>query len=167
MNKWFLIFKVIFIVSVLAGCSHQPTGSSSQSVRVLDSSKANLNDTRVVQRKLYDQYQQWKGTGYAMGGLSRRGVDCSGLVYLTYRDQFGLRLPRSTKDQAIVGEKVKRSQLRSGDLVFFKTGFKVRHVGIYIEDGKFFHASTSRGVMISRLDDYYWKDKYWHSRRVR
>ena len=101
-----------------------------------------------------------------MGGLSKKGVDCSGLVYLTYRENLGIEIPRSTALQSKTGKEVKRSELRAGDLVFFKTSYKVRHVGIYIEDGKFFHASTSKGVMISNLNDYYWKDKYWHSRRM-
>ena len=61
---------------------------------------------------------------------------------------------------------IDEKNLEEGDLVFFKTSVKVRHVGIYIENGKFIHASTKEGVTISRLSDYYWKDKYSHSRRV-
>lgn len=98
--------------------------------------------------------------------MSKRGIDCSGLVYTTYRDQLGIELPRTTRYQSQIGKAVKRNALRTGDLVFFKTSRKVRHVGIYIEDNKFLHASTKHGVMISKLTDYYWRDKYWHARRV-
>lgn len=119
-----------------------------------------------IKKKMYLQYQQWKGTKYSMGGLSKQGVDCSGLVYAIYREQLGIELPRSTKLQSQVGKKIDRSDLRPGDLVFFKTGFKARHVGIYIENDKFLHTSTKKGVTISKLNDYYWKDRYWYSRRV-
>ena len=124
------------------------------------------DDSAAIKQKIYAQYRKWKGTRYSLGGMSRRGIDCSGLVYITYRDQFGIELPRTTEYQAQAGKAVRRSDLRAGDLVFFKTSHKVRHVGIYIEGGKFFHASTSRGVTISGLTDYYWKDRYWKARRV-
>ncbi|WP_237066081.1 NlpC/P60 family protein [Microbulbifer guangxiensis] len=123
-------------------------------------------DGQQLKQKLYSQHREWKGIPYRLGGLSKRGIDCSGLVYTTYRDQLGIELPRTTEYQAQVGTAIRRTDLRPGDLVFFKTGHKVRHVGIYLEGGKFFHASTSRGVTISRLDGYYWRDRYWQARRV-
>jgi len=61
---------------------------------------------------------------------------------------------------------VSRSALRTGDLVFFKTGIFIRHVGVYLERGRFLHASTSHGVMISELGDVYWKSRYWKARRI-
>jgi probable lipoprotein NlpC len=75
-------------------------------------------------------------------------------------------LPRSTGFQAELGENIGKSQLRAGDLVFFKTGRTVRHVGVYLEDGRFLHASTSQGVMISGLDESYWKSAYWKAKRL-
>jgi len=119
-----------------------------------------------IKAKLYRQYQQWKGTTYRYKGLSKKGVDCSGFVYVTYLEHFGIELPRSTQHQSQVGTEVERSGLRAGDLVFFKTGVNRRHVGIYLEDGRFLHASTKRGVIISSLDDFYWRDRYWLARRV-
>ena len=79
---------------------------------------------------------------------------------------LGIELPRTTKFQSQIGKGIKQSELRSGDLVFFKSDAKARHVGIYIEDGKFLHTSKKTGVTISKLSNYYWKDKYWLSRRV-
>jgi len=61
---------------------------------------------------------------------------------------------------------VPRDELRAGDLVFFNTEFKGRHVGIYLEEGRFLHVSTKRGVMISSLGEDYWRERYWQSRRV-
>jgi len=115
---------------------------------------------------LYSQYDKWKGVRYEMGGLSKNGIDCSGFVYLTYLELFGKKLPRSTRLQSRVGKKIQTDKRCSGDLVFFKTGWKKLHVGIYLENHSFLHASKKKGVMISRLDDPYWKSKYWKTKRV-
>lgn len=123
-----------------------------------------LND--AVYQKLIAQYHEWKGVPYKLGGMNKRGVDCSGFIYDTFRSKLGVDIPRSTELQSQVGKTIKKSQLRTGDLVFFKTGFNVRHVGVYLDDGEFMHASTSRGVMISNLANVYWKAKYWKSIRI-
>ncbi|PHS33082.1 MAG: peptidase P60 [Methylophaga sp.] len=123
-------------------------------------SQSSINDL------LQAQYNNWQGAPYRLGGLSKKGIDCSGFVYLTFKDQFGLILPRTTKLQVKQGERVSARKLQTGDLIFFKTAWRTRHVGIYLSDGRFLHASTSKGVIISRLDNVYWKKKYWTSRRV-
>ncbi len=125
-----------------------------------------LNDSRRVQAILYSQLREWHGVPYRNGGLSKRGVDCSGFVYLTFGTRLGIRLPRSTGGQASIGRNIRQSSLRPGDLVFFNTGWKVRHVGIYLGGRKFIHASTSRGVMASSLDNRYWSQHYWKSERI-
>jgi len=116
--------------------------------------------------KLYKQYNHWRGAPYKYGGLSRGGVDCSGFVYQSYKSVFNISLPRSTKDQVNRGKRVYINELRSGDLIFFKTGYKTRHVGIYVENGKFMHASTSRGVTLSNVRSGYWREHYWQARRL-
>ncbi len=111
--------------------------------------------------------REWLGTPHRMGGTDRRGVDCSGLVMRIFQDRFGISLPRETVDQVRVGRFVSRSRLRPGDLVFFRPSWKKQaHVGIYMGRGRFLHASSSRGVMISDLDDPYWRECYWQARRV-
>ena len=65
-----------------------------------------------------------------------------------------------------MGKRIRRSQLRAGDLVFFKTGWAKRHVGIYSGSGRFIHASTSKGVISSQLDSDYWRKHFWQARRV-
>lgn len=124
-----------------------------------------LSDSRYVAALLNIYIRDWQGTPYRFGGLSHRGVDCSGFTLMTYREIFGLQLPRTTKEQAGWGEKVKRAQLNPGDLVFFKTGFRQKHVGIYLQDYQFVHASLSKGVTISSLDDDYWQSHFWQARR--
>lgn len=118
-------------------------------------------------KKLYSQYNQWRGTPYKYGGLSLNGVDCSGFVHQTYKAVYNISLPRSTDQQIRQGKPVSITALKTGDLLFFKTGWKVRHVGIYLEKGKFVHASTSRGVTISNLNDTYWQKSYTQARRPR
>ena len=122
-------------------------------------------DPEVVQL-LYAQYNDWRGVRYREGGLSKSGVDCSGYVYLTFREQFAHRVPRTTELLAGTGRQIDPRRAKAGDLLFFKTGWKQRHVGIYLENGAFMHASTSRGVMISKLRNPYWADAFWMARRI-
>ncbi len=123
-------------------------------------------DTQAVLNRLYAHYQQWRGVPYRLGGENRSGIDCSALVRTVYQSAFGVNLPRATDSQAQFGNKINRHQLKAGDLVFFKTGRRTRHVGIYLEDKKFLHASTSIGVTISHMDNLYWRSRYWKSVRI-
>ncbi|CAH0991194.1 hypothetical protein SIN8267_01296 [Sinobacterium norvegicum] len=132
------------------GTDHQQAGSSPSSV-----------DGRLQQ-----QYQLWQGVPYRYGGNSRAGIDCSAFVQTTFDQQFNQSLPRTTAQQSLVGRQIERTQLKSGDLIFFKTGVNSRHVGIYLGDGTFLHASTNLGVTITPLSDHYWRRHYWQSRRV-
>ncbi len=118
--------------------------------------------------QLYQRHEQWQGTPYQLGGLSQQGIDCSGFVQLTFIDEFGLQLPRTTTAQSRQGYPIPEQQLRAGDLVFFNIPAqgKLQHVGIYLEQNKFLHASTSQGVIISDLTTTYWQDNYWKSIRV-
>ena len=115
---------------------------------------------------LHRQYAQWKGTRYQFGGLSNKGIDCSGFVHVTFKKQFSINLPRTTVEQKSLGSEVLRKSLQVGDLVFFKTGKRFYHVGIYLKDDHFLHVSSSKGVMISSLDNIYWNKRYLLSRRL-
>lgn len=118
-----------------------------------------------VREALLAQHQQWMGTPYRLGGTSQHGIDCSALVRTIFRDTFELDLPRSTRGQVHEGRPIDRQSLRAGDLVFFRPPGPYNHVGIYVGEGRFLHASTSKGVIISRLDNVYWNRHYWQSRR--
>lgn len=156
-------------VSVLLVCLTLVTGCSSITLKsnapVIQPPAVSQDKLGIVNR-LLKQYQQWQGVQYRYGGLSKSGVDCSGLVLLTFRDQFKVALPRSTQYQANVGTQISITQLKPGDLVLFKIGFSGRHIGIYAGEQKFLHASKSRGVIFSRLDSPYWKESFWQARRV-
>lgn len=154
----FVVLSIITLVTpCFSGCAAQQT--------VAPPARISASDAPLVQ-KLYQHYNQWRGVAYREGGMSKRGVDCSGFVHLAYKQSLQRNIPRTTELLMSSGEKVSSSQLRPGDLVFFKTGWKKRHVGIYLKQGKFMHASSSRGVMISRLDNPYWSEAYWMARRL-
>ncbi len=112
------------------------------------------------------EIQSWLGTPHRMGGLSRRGIDCSGLVVVLYDDLFDMRLPRTTTALMRKGRRVEARNLTAGDLVFFKPASKFHHVGIYLGQGEFVHTSTSQGVMLSHMDDDFWRQCYLTSRRL-
>lgn len=181
------IIKNWLLVSVylLSGCASQDT------TQAIDFSASSLNNSaarshqkqlavfdrpavqsvkgkskRAIKRALYKQYRNWKRVRYKIGGMSKRGIDCSGFVYLTYLNQFGIVLPSNTYEQHKLGELVARRDLRPGDLVFFKTDDKSNHVGMYLKRGRFLHASSSNGVTISYLSDSYWRNRYWKSKRI-
>ncbi|ARO88228.1 glycoside hydrolase [Nitrosospira lacus] len=155
----------VLIITALAGCSSVPEREAPKAVYVTGA-KSDLDNTALVKESLYAQYSQWKNTKYQLGGLSKNGIDCSGLVHVTFKTRLGIVLPRSTEFQSELGQDVDKSQLRAGDLVFFKTGIVVRHVGVYLEEGRFLHASTKQGVTISRLSETYWKSAYWKAKRL-
>lgn len=107
------------------------------------------------------------GVPYQYGGNSKGGVDCSGLTCNVYESAVQKKLPRSTREQYQTGTPVEKDELQFGDLVFFNTtGRKPSHVGIYIEDDLFAHASVVSGVTISSLESTYYKNRYVGARRV-
>ena len=119
-----------------------------------------------IQKQLEAEYQRWQGTPHRMGGNGRSGVDCSGFVKAVYKNIFEMNLPRTTKSQVRLGRPVKKSELQAGDLVFFKPPSYPRHVGIYLSNSEFIHASKSKGVTISRINPYYWGNYFWTARRL-
>jgi cell wall-associated NlpC family hydrolase len=120
-----------------------------------------------VEQILRAETLRWKGTPYQLGGTGRRGIDCSAFVMTVFRNTFGIELPRCTDSQVQVGIHVSKAQLRTGDLVFFRTSrYSVNHVGIYLKSGEFAHTSKSRGVTISSLYNGYWQSRYWTARRI-
>lgn len=113
---------------------------------------------------LYAEVSFWLGVPYRHAGLSRKGVDCSGFTYLMYQKVYRRKIPRSTSDLSKMKmHQVSKRDLQTGDLVFFATSKnrnRINHVGIYLKDGQFIHASTSRGVIVSHLDEGYY-DRTW------
>ena len=111
----------------------------------------------------------WLDTPHRFGGVTRQGVDCSGFVMEVFRVVYQVSLPRTSADMGRVGKKISRHQLREGDWVFFNTagGRKVTHVGIYLSNNRFAHASSSLGVIISSLDERFYQRTFSHAGRVK
>jgi cell wall-associated NlpC family hydrolase len=141
------------------GPSSSPEGDAAKPAMKVSS----LNE---VKASLMQAYRDWKGTPYLLGGGSKEGVDCSRFMNIVFDEYFGIDMPTNTKEQLNVGSKIRRAAIRTGDLVFFKTGRKTLHVGIAVNSGEFLHASTSNGVMISKLGKSYWRNRFLVARRV-
>lgn len=121
---------------------------------------------------LLSEAQTYLGTPYRYGGMTRNGIDCSAFVLSVFGTSVGISLPRVAAAQAQEGESIEKENLQKGDLVFFSHGrSRISHVGIVenvSEDGevKFIHAATSKGVMVSSLNDSYWGPRYRFAKRI-
>jgi len=126
-----------------------------------------VEESAVEQSRLDKIIRSYLGVKYRLGGSGKLGMDCSGLVYAVYRDYNNTHLPPNTRKLYGQLPRVKYRELTFGDLVFFSLqGKHVSHVGIYIGDGRFVHASRSRGVVISSLDESYYRESYAGACRV-
>lgn len=118
---------------------------------------------------LLDEAYAWLGVPYLYGGKTRKGADCSGFVFAVFDQALGIELPRVSRDQGEHCKKIKKSELKPGDLVFFCTGkdkHRVSHVGIYVGNNNMIHASSKVGICIAPIDSKYFIDTYHHSGRV-
>ncbi len=121
----------------------------------------------IIQNKpLYELIDSWWGTPYRLGGTTQKGVDCSSFVQTIMLGVFAMQLPRTAREQKEVSSWIPMTDLKEGDLIFFNTRGSVSHVGIYLHNNKFVHASTSGGVMISDLNETYWSRKLLGAGRV-
>ncbi len=123
-----------------------------------------VEDVPSISDIVLAQYDDWRGVRYRSGGEDFNGVDCSGLVRAIFRDAFEIELPRTSEEQSRMGEAVPRGQIRPGDLVYFVDRGR-DHVGVVVNDGQFLHASSKKGVIVSKLDGY-WQKRLLRVRRV-
>jgi hypothetical protein len=159
----------IILLIMLGACSNTAPVASKSVPLQTEPKKKSIDATLVEDLPsvlLRNEFDIWEGTPYRFGGANKQGIDCSALIQKIYLSSFNLKLPRTTARQSRQGYPIQKSKLKVGDLVFFKTSLTENHVGIFVGDGQFLHASSSQGVMISALNNSYWRSKYWQSRRI-
>ena len=122
---------------------------------------------RTGKSRLWQAAQSWLNVPYKFGGMDRSGIDCSALSRTLYQDAYGIELPRMARDQMQGGRFVRQPWLKAGDLLFFRDyrGTFQDHVGVFLGDGKFIHASSSQGVTISDLFSAYYQERLISARR--
>lgn len=117
--------------------------------------------------KLYQFVYDWIGTPYRLGGGTKKGIDCSGFAFELYNKVFSTLIGNNSRNIFSMVNPIKKEELKEGDLVFFKIGSRsITHVGVYMGNNKFAHASTSKGVMISDLNEAYWTRYYYKGGRL-
>jgi len=123
----------------------------------------------MLDHQLIEFLESWYGTPYKMGGVDKTGVDCSAFVQSLMLTMYGVNVPRTSQEQYDQCKRISRNKMVEGDLVFFRTQKKkgVSHVGVYLRNNKFVHASTSSGVMISDLGEEYYSKRFVGSGRYK
>lgn len=151
---------ILFLI-VLSSCTNL-----SQKPREVGDSNQRESSIENEKSLLYSFFLDYKGVPYKLGGVDKSGIDCSAFVQRAFSEVFMVSIPRTTQTQMKYGLNVEYSSRNTGDLVFFKTGENTYHVGIYYENDNFIHASTSKGVMISNLNEFYWLNSLLEIRRI-
>lgn len=141
---------LLILVLVLSACGsrrHTVKNPSAVNAAAVANAMSNLKS-----RSLYRFITDWTGVRYRLGGLDKNGIDCSGFAFLLEKEIYGIQLPRRSRDQAQVIKNKNLGQLKEGDLIFFSFGGnEVDHVGVYLNDDYFVHASTTRGVVVDNI----------------
>jgi cell wall-associated NlpC family hydrolase len=164
----------LLVLLLCAGCSStvrfSSTPSKSRGQKQLPTTpppEAKINPG-IATDNVTRECRSFLGTPYHYGGVSEAGLDCSGLVCLVFKKAGEIVLPHSSKKLRTLGRKISLAQARPGDLLFFKAGYLggVNHVGVYIGNGRFIHASTKLGVIESGMDDEYYRSRFVEVRRL-
>lgn len=172
MIRYFLLGYCFFCMLLLSSCSSTARLRQTAVQTSQLSQRLGFKVNRKDDLRLFSEAARWLGTPYRYGGISRKGVDCSGLVNQIYRQVYHQTLERTCKGIATHNcRKIMKSNLSSGDLVFFNTSKKKRkginHIGLFLKNGYFIHASTSRGVIISNLQEEYYRKAWKQGGRVK
>lgn len=152
--------------------SSSQSSTSSATLSSAEEKKLGMTITSKDNKKLYKEIAGWIGTPYKYGGSSKSGTDCSGFVYSIYQAVYGKTLTRQSSGMLTNNcNKINKSDLKEGDLLFFRTDGKKsttpNHVAIYLKDNKFAHASSSKGVVIANLTDSYYIKTWLTGGRVK
>jgi len=144
------------------------TSSNSSSLKKKYAEKLGVSESDIKNTNLYQFINEWYGVPYKYAGKDKNGIDCSGLTSTLYAKVYAKKISPSTKALIDEVKKIKESDLKEGDLVFFNIGTShPSHVGVYLQNHKFVHASSKKGVMISDLNESYFKKYFYSAGRVK
>jgi len=132
----------------------------SSSLQLKYSVLLNTDASEIKNIRLFEFIDEWYGTKYKLGGTSKQGIDCSAFSQFLFAAVYGLSIPRTAREQYKLTNRISRTELKEGDLIFFNTRGGISHVGVYLQNNKFVHAAASGGVMISDLFDDYWVRRF-------
>lgn len=162
MQKKRLIFPISLLILLFIQCGTNFAPKPYYS----DLSRQILSHDELVE-KMKKEIRTFYGAPYKWGGDSPRGTDCSGMIKTIYRNAVGINLPHNADEIYKRAKKIYKIDLLFGDLVFFSSdGRRATHMGLYISKGYFLHASSSRGVILSKLSDSYYKSQFIGARRI-
>jgi lipoprotein Spr len=172
----FRILSLCIGFFMVLGCYHETASNRTYPVRMNNAVRESIHIIEEIQinnqekkaRPLLQRIHFYLGTPYKFGGTSRRGMDCSGFVTTVYRESYKTKLARSSENIYSQCQKIVNENLAIGDLVFFsdRSKQKIGHVGIYLGEERFAHASVNNGVIISRIGEEYYCTRYLGGGRV-
>lgn len=137
-------------------------------LRLKYATQLGVKENELGNRKLFFFIDEWYSAPYKYGGLDKSGIDCSGFTCTLYNNVYSKKVPRSTKDLFASCSAIDNKDLKEGDLVFFKIEKSdVSHVGVYLANNKFIHASTKKGVIINDLNEAYYKKYFYKAGRIK
>ncbi|WP_299580969.1 C40 family peptidase [Mucilaginibacter sp.] len=165
MNKIHYLYCLLAFTIILSSCHSRRAAMKGQPGEVVKpqadiadkySAILGVNRSDIQNGRLYAFIENWMGTPYKFGGEDKDGVDCSGLSQLLEQQVYGINIPRSTSQQINIIKRKYEEELIEGDLLFFDyDGKKFSHVAVYLQNGYYVHASSSKGVIITKLHDPY------------
>lgn len=163
-HPFYLLFILLLILGSCKSKKQQVSSPKPSSKTVVSLPKKTNN--------IIDKALEFEGTKYKYGGTTKKGMDCSGLIYTAFSAN-GLSVPRTSKAMSTQGQEIKLSEVKPGDLLFFKTNKNknvINHVGLVTETRvgyiQFIHSTTSAGVITSSLAERYWKNAFTEARRI-
>ncbi|GAA4273852.1 C40 family peptidase [Aquimarina gracilis] len=171
--KKYITYILILLSALVSSCGSSSKNKaviSEKTKRTTKSKKNEYTGNRKI-KSIVSYAKSFSGTRYKYGGTTKKGMDCSGLVYTSFKKE-NIVLPRTSRTMATQGKPISLKKVSVGDLLFFKTNKRknvISHVGLVVETKgaiKFIHASTSRGVIVSSLDEKYWNKAFVSARRV-
>lgn len=171
LKSFFYIISIALFAGSLAACGSRKVLTDASDMRNRKITSRNVKkrysvlldvpERKIKNEKLYHFIDKWMGTPHVDGGMAKNGVDCSGFTFLLEKEIYNKTLPRVASQMAAQVKRKYENQLKEGDLVFFNFGGRAfSHVGVYLQNNKFVHVSTRKGVIVSNLKDP-WYYKYF------